>query len=67
MENASKLRMVLYFKHTMNFQEFGEKNARRAELIIALMKILEEQKIIYYLLAQEVHLAQTKTDATVGR
>ncbi|KAK9903769.1 hypothetical protein M0R45_000946 [Rubus argutus] len=65
MENASKLKMVLHFKHTMNFQEFGEKNVRRAELIMALMKILEEQKIIYYLLTQEVHLAQTKSDASV--
>lgn len=58
--------MGLYVNHTMNFQEFGEKNKRRTELVIELKKILEELNITYNLLPQEVHITQTKIDATVA-
>ncbi|XP_008220553.1 PREDICTED: mechanosensitive ion channel protein 10-like [Prunus mume] len=65
-ENLNKLKMGLYVNHTMNFQEFGEKNKRRTELVIELKKILEELNITYNLLPQEVHITQTKIDATVA-
>ncbi|CAN8300671.1 unnamed protein product [Cochlearia groenlandica] len=55
-ENVNKLRLNLVFQHTMNFQNFGEKNARRTELVIALKRILEELEIDYTLLPQQVHL-----------
>lgn len=44
-EDMSKLKMVLHVKNTMNFQEFGEKNKRRTELVMEVIKFLEELKI----------------------
>uniref|UniRef100_A0A6N2LAW1 Mechanosensitive ion channel protein n=1 Tax=Salix viminalis TaxID=40686 RepID=A0A6N2LAW1_SALVM len=55
-ENVNKLKMALYCTHTMNFQEYGEKNKRRSELVIEIKKIFEEINIKYYLLPQQVHL-----------
>ena len=55
-ENVNKLKMALYCNHTMNFQEFGEKNKRRTELVLEIKKIFEELDIKYYLLPQQVHL-----------
>ncbi|CAH2072355.1 unnamed protein product [Thlaspi arvense] len=55
-ENVNKLNLNLIFIHTMNFQNFGEKNLRRTELVIALKRIFEELEIDYTLLPQEVHL-----------
>jgi len=55
-ENVNKLKMALYCTHTMNFQEYGEKNKRKSELFIEIKKIFEELNIKYYLLPQQVHL-----------
>ncbi|KAK6912858.1 Mechanosensitive ion channel MscS [Dillenia turbinata] len=55
-ENLNKMKMALYFNHTMNFQNFGEKNKRRTELIIEMKKIFEDLKIKYNLLPQDVRL-----------
>ncbi|KAJ0261208.1 hypothetical protein HA466_0043720 [Hirschfeldia incana] len=55
-ENVNKLHLNLLVTHTMNFQNFGEKNVRRTGLIIGLKRILEELEIDYTLLSQEVHL-----------
>ncbi|KAJ6745817.1 MECHANOSENSITIVE ION CHANNEL PROTEIN 9 [Salix koriyanagi] len=52
-ENVNKLKMALYCTHTMNFQEYGEKNKRRSELVIEIKKIFEEINIKYYLLPQQ--------------
>ncbi|KAM4129147.1 hypothetical protein ACJW30_01G000400 [Castanea mollissima] len=49
-ENVNKIKMGLYVFHTMNFQDFGEKNRRRAELVIEIKKIFEELNIRYNLL-----------------
>lgn len=65
-EDVNKLKMALYVHHTINFQEFGEKNKRRTELVIELMRILEHLNITYNLLPQQVQLPQTKADATVS-
>lgn len=55
-EDVNKIKMALFFSHTMNFQEFGEKNRRRSELVIEMKKIFDELNIRYNLLPQEVHL-----------
>ncbi|KAJ0744832.1 putative mechanosensitive ion channel MscS, LSM domain superfamily [Helianthus annuus] len=55
-ENVNKIKMALYFTHTMNFQDFGEKNRRRSELVLELKKFFEELNIKCHLLPQEVHL-----------
>nr|GLL37966.1 mechanosensitive ion channel protein 10-like [Ipomoea trifida] len=64
-ENMNKIKMALYFNHTMNFQDFGEKNRRRTELILEMKKMFEDLNIRYDLLPQEVHLSESK--ATSGR
>ncbi|TXG61806.1 hypothetical protein EZV62_013169 [Acer yangbiense] len=65
-EDVNKIKMALYCNHTMNFQEFGEKNKRRSELVIEIKKIFEELKIKYYLLPQQVHLAHIGTESTAA-
>ncbi|KAH0748386.1 hypothetical protein KY290_027618 [Solanum tuberosum] len=59
-ENLNKIKMVLLFNHTMNFQNFGEKIRRRTELILEMKKMFEELNIKYDLLTQEVHLIESK-------
>ncbi|XVE97747.1 hypothetical protein REPUB_Repub03eG0045200 [Reevesia pubescens] len=66
-ENVNKLKMALYCSHTMNFQEFREKNRRRTELVIELKRIFEELGLRYNLLPQHVNLNQVnqeRPDAT---
>uniref|UniRef100_A0A5B7BXI8 Mechanosensitive ion channel protein n=2 Tax=Davidia involucrata TaxID=16924 RepID=A0A5B7BXI8_DAVIN len=60
-ENVNKLRMVLFFNHTINFQDYMEKNKRRSELVVEMKKIFEELGIKYNLLPQEVHLIKSAT------
>ncbi|KAG2333676.1 hypothetical protein Bca52824_004856 [Brassica carinata] len=55
-ENVNKLNLNVIFTHTINFQNFAEKNLRRTEMVIALKRILEELEIDYTLLPQHVHL-----------
>ncbi|XP_030489834.2 mechanosensitive ion channel protein 10 [Cannabis sativa] len=57
-ENVNKLKMALYPNHTINFQEYGERNRRRSELVMELKRIFEEIHIKYYLLPQTIHLDQ---------
>ncbi|KAJ3695567.1 hypothetical protein LUZ60_000944 [Juncus effusus] len=54
--DQNKLKIALVVKHTMNFQNIIEKNARRTELMIGLKKIFEELSITYNLLPQKVDL-----------
>ncbi|MED6115380.1 hypothetical protein PIB30_089903 [Stylosanthes scabra] len=63
-ENVNKLKMGVYVVHTMNFQEFGEKNKRRTELVIELKKILEELDIRYNLLPQAVHVSHVESNTS---
>ncbi|KAD6794862.1 hypothetical protein E3N88_05758 [Mikania micrantha] len=63
-ENVNKIKMALFFNHTMNFQDYGEKNRRRSELVLELKKLFEELKIKCNLLPQEVHLHHPET--TIG-
>ncbi|PON46343.1 Mechanosensitive ion channel [Parasponia andersonii] len=57
-ENVNKLKMALYVNHTITFQEYGERNRRRTELVMEVKRIFEELGIKYYLLPQTVHLNQ---------
>ncbi|XP_042486447.1 mechanosensitive ion channel protein 10-like isoform X3 [Macadamia integrifolia] len=57
-ENINKMKMCLCVLHTMNHQNYGERNNRRTELILELKKIFENLGIKYHLLPQEVHLTQ---------
>lgn len=57
-ENVDKMKMSLCVQHTMNHQNYGEKNSRRSELVFELKKIFENLGIRYHLLPQEVHVTQ---------
>ncbi|PWA71710.1 Like-Sm (LSM) domain-containing protein [Artemisia annua] len=65
-ENVNKIKMALYFNHTINFQDYGEKNKRRSELVLELKKFFDDLKIKCNLLPQEVILNRetTTTGAT---
>ncbi|KAL5549683.1 hypothetical protein UlMin_004914 [Ulmus minor] len=60
-ENVNKMKMALYVQHTINHQNFGEKNSRRSELMFELKKIFESLGIKYHLLPQEVHLTHVNS------
>ncbi|GAB2229476.1 hypothetical protein Droror1_Dr00023619 [Drosera rotundifolia] len=53
-ENVNKLKMGIFFNHTMNFQNFPEKMRRTSELVLEMKRIFEELSIKYDLLPQEL-------------
>ncbi|KAL0311831.1 UNVERIFIED_CONTAM: Mechanosensitive ion channel protein 10 [Sesamum radiatum] len=59
-ENVNKIKMALYFNHTMNFQDYGEKSRRKTDLVLEMKKIFEELNIRYDLLPQEVRLVESQ-------
>lgn len=61
-ENVNKIKIALYVNHTMNFQDFAEKNRRRTELVMQLKKIFEQLDIRYNLLPQAVQLSHVGSD-----
>ncbi|KAJ4708810.1 Mechanosensitive ion channel protein [Melia azedarach] len=63
-ENVNKMKMALFFTHTINFQNYGEKNNRRSELVLELKKTFEDLCIRYHLLPQEVHLSYVASAAS---
>ena len=64
-ENVNKLKMALYVNHTITFQEYGERNRRRTELVMEVKRIFEELSIKYYLLPQIVHLHHIGPEPTL--
>lgn len=58
-ENVNKLKMALFFNHTMNFQDFAEKSRRKSDLVLEIKRIFEELNIRYHLLPQHVHFLDT--------
>lgn len=54
----NKLKMALFVNHTMNYQNYVERNKRRSELVMELKRIFEKLHIKYNLLPQEVLLKQ---------
>ncbi|KAL0008297.1 hypothetical protein SO802_009799 [Lithocarpus litseifolius] len=63
-ENVDKLKMALCVQHTMNHQNYGEKNSRRSDLVLELKRIFENLGIKYNFLPQEVHV--TRFNVTNG-
>ncbi|KAI3468543.1 hypothetical protein Pfo_025206 [Paulownia fortunei] len=57
-ENMDKMKMALSVQHTINHQNYGDRNIRISELLLELKKIFENLDIKYHLLPQEVHLTQ---------
>ncbi|XP_017419993.1 mechanosensitive ion channel protein 10-like [Vigna angularis] len=66
-ENVNKLKMAVYVTHTINFQNYGEKNNRRSELVLELKKIFEDLNIKYHLLPQEVHLSYVRSQDSTAQ
>ena len=64
-ENVNKMKMGLYVTHTMNFQNYGDKNSRRSELVLELKSIFEALDIKYNLLPQEVKITYVGSAASV--
>ncbi|KAK2994021.1 hypothetical protein RJ640_018778 [Escallonia rubra] len=63
-ENVNKIKMALFFNHTMNFQDFAEKMRRRSELVIEMKRIFHVLEIKYNLLPQDVNLVKQETTPT---
>ncbi|KAF5938960.1 hypothetical protein HYC85_023219 [Camellia sinensis] len=57
-QDMNKMKMCLCVQHTMNHQNYFERNCRVTELILELKKICENLGIKYRLLPQEIHLTQ---------
>ncbi|CAL0313085.1 unnamed protein product [Lupinus luteus] len=55
-ENVDKLKLCLCVQHTINHQNYGERNIRITELLLELKKIFEIHGIKYHLLPQEIHI-----------
>ncbi|GFY96770.1 mechanosensitive channel of small conductance-like 10 [Actinidia rufa] len=66
-ENVNKIKMALFFNHTMNFQNYGEKSKRKSELVIEIKKFFEELGIKYDLLPQEVRLVESSITTETAR
>ncbi|KAK4557172.1 hypothetical protein RGQ29_007087 [Quercus rubra] len=64
-ENVHKLKMCLCVQHTINHQNYGERNNRITELLLELKRIFEALGIKYHLLPQEILL--TKMNIENGR
>ncbi|XP_021901987.1 mechanosensitive ion channel protein 10-like [Carica papaya] len=56
-ENVNKMKMAVFFTHTINFQNYGDKISRRSELVLQLKNIFEDLNIMYQLLPQKVDLS----------
>ncbi|VVB17125.1 unnamed protein product [Arabis nemorensis] len=61
-ENMNMLKLNVLVLHTMNFQNYLERNIRRTGLVIAIKRMLEELEIEYTLLPQDVHLIGHKPE-----
>ncbi|KAJ9168011.1 hypothetical protein P3X46_019590 [Hevea brasiliensis] len=57
-EDMNKLKVALYFKHTINFHDVGKRCKRRSELVLRMKEIFENLDIKYYPLPQEVQIGK---------
>ncbi|KAJ0981188.1 hypothetical protein J5N97_009443 [Dioscorea zingiberensis] len=60
--NVNAMNIALYVQHTQNFQNIGERNSRRSDLVLELKRIFEDLSIRYNLLPQDVHLSYKETN-----
>ncbi|KAJ9183761.1 hypothetical protein P3X46_007573 [Hevea brasiliensis] len=58
-EDVNKMKVALFVNHTINFHYFAKRAKRRSELVLQMKQILEELKIEYNLLPQQVNLSYT--------
>ncbi|KAJ8442818.1 hypothetical protein Cgig2_016284 [Carnegiea gigantea] len=63
-ENMNKIKVALFFNHTMNFQDFAEKTRRRSELVLQMKTIFDDLQIKYHLLPLEIHLRNLTTNCS---
>lgn len=56
-EDVNKIKMALFFWHTINFQNIVERNNRRSELVLKLKTMFEQLEISYQLLPQKVQIS----------
>lgn len=56
-EDLNKLNMTLFVKHTINYQNIGDRSDRRSDLVLELKRIFEGLSIQYNLLPQDVRLS----------
>ncbi|KAJ9183759.1 hypothetical protein P3X46_007571 [Hevea brasiliensis] len=57
-EDMNKMKVILYFSHTINFHDAAKRGKRRSELVLHMRIIFEVLGIEYHLLPQQVHLKQ---------
>ncbi|KAK7360597.1 hypothetical protein VNO77_02604 [Canavalia gladiata] len=57
-DNVDKLKLCLSVQHTINHQNYGERNIRITEILLELKKIFEIHGVKYHLLPQEVHITR---------
>ncbi|GKV12003.1 hypothetical protein SLEP1_g23209 [Rubroshorea leprosula] len=55
-DDVNKMKMVFYFTHKMNFQNYTKRNARRSDLILELKTVLEDLHIKYHMLPLQAQL-----------
>ncbi|GKV51502.1 hypothetical protein SLEP1_g58147 [Rubroshorea leprosula] len=55
-DDVNKIKMVLFVKHTINFQNYADKSNRRSDLILELKTMLEDLHIKYHMLPLQAHL-----------
>jgi len=55
-ENMDKLKFALCVQHTINHQNYGERNVRITELLLELKRIFEMHGVKYHLLPQEIQI-----------
>ncbi|RZB60462.1 Mechanosensitive ion channel protein 10 isoform B [Glycine soja] len=55
-ENMDKLKLCLSVQHTINHQNYGERNIRITELLLELKRIFEIHGVKYHLLPQEIQI-----------
>lgn len=66
-ENVNKIKMTLFFNHTMNFQNFPEKSRRRTDLVLEMKKMFEDLNIRYDLLPQDVYLNDSRATTETSK
>ncbi|KAL2333959.1 hypothetical protein Fmac_015172 [Flemingia macrophylla] len=55
-DNVDKIKLCLSVQHTINHQNYGERNVRITELLLEMKKIFETHAVKYSLLPQEIQI-----------
>ncbi|GKV24805.1 hypothetical protein SLEP1_g34373 [Rubroshorea leprosula] len=52
-DDVNKIKLGVYFRHTINFQNYGKKRKRRSKIVLKLKEILESHQIKFHFLPKE--------------